>query len=106
MRKPVGVGFGERCANLAQQKENARLRLRAVAFHKGLQVEAVQQFHYVIENAVVGDAVIVKGHGVWRMERSRGLSLELEAAACSRYFLLGGAAERFTGNDLDSRHPC
>jgi hypothetical protein len=43
-----------------------------------LQIKPVQQFHHVIEGALVGDTEIVQRDGVRRAEQGGGLGLALE----------------------------
>src|SRR5262249_54003763 len=71
---------------------------------EGLEIETVQQFHNVIEAAVVGYAKIIQFNCVWGPHRCRRLGLPFETQA-QRLSLHIGTAEYFGPHQLDGRPP-
>src|SRR5690349_6824171 len=68
----------QRLANLAQNMRHARGMHGSETVHHGLQVDAVEQFHHVVEGAFFRLAEIVKRDGVRRTEAGGDLRLTLE----------------------------
>ena len=56
------VGLCERLTNLTKDMDHAFGRHRPVLFDARLQAEAVEEFHYVVESAVLGVTIVVHHH--------------------------------------------
>jgi hypothetical protein len=70
--------FGEGPAHLNEDRHHAAGRLRTVEPHEVLEIDAIEVFHRVVEDAVGRASVVVDGYGV-RMTQLRGqLHLPLE----------------------------
>ena len=92
------VRLGERAARLAQQVHDAARHDRAVELDQLAEVDAAQQLHRVVEDAV-GRAAVVVDRDRARVRQARG-QLHLALEARERALALGPGREQ-----LDRRRP-
>ena len=79
MHEAQRMGFVQRAADLLQNVDHARHRLRAVPLDERLQVDAVEILHRVVEHAFGRAAVVVDRHRVRIVELAGDLHFALEA---------------------------
>src|SRR5207249_147334 len=75
-REPVS--FLEGIARPTQEMDDTLWRLGAEALDQDFDIDTVEQFHGVIEKAVLGDSEIEQVYGVGGSQRRRGSRLLLE----------------------------
>ena len=76
--QPFGVGLAQGFADLPQEMNGPFRRQRPVIPDEFLQAQPRQQFHHVVERAVVGVAVVVDLDGVPVGQLGRGLHFALK----------------------------
>ena len=92
---PAAWASDERAAGLPQETDDAPRRQRPVEGHELLEVQAAQQLHGVIEDAVRRAAVVVDRDRA-RMRQARG-QLHLALEARERALALGAGREQLDG---------
>ena len=63
MHEPLCMGFSQRVTHLREHVNGAFDRHRAKPIDQRLEIEAVEQFHHVVERAL-GDPEVVELNGV------------------------------------------
>ena len=97
------VSLAKRVASLPEHMHGALGWKWTEPLYQGFEIEAVQEFHDVVERAVVRDAEVEELDGVWRTEQRCGLCLTLEAPQVFRAALGRSAAQRLGPDQLDRR---
>jgi hypothetical protein len=80
VHEAAGFGLRKRVAHLAEQVDRPLGRHGPVALHKPVEIEAVEQFHHIIESAIVGDAEVPELYGVRGTKLRRDLGFAFESA--------------------------
>jgi len=80
VNQSVAVGLGQRLAHLPEDINDPRGGKGPVLLDQRLQVAPFEQFHDVVEGAVVGGAEVIYADGVGRLQRRGRLGFALETA--------------------------
>ena len=94
----------KRGADLAEDVDDPLRRQRPVLPDQGVEIEAVEQLHHVIQPAVLGGAEVVELHGVRGFERGRGAGFALEAPH-EQLGIAGQRSQRLRADQLDRSRP-
>ena len=97
---PFGVRVLERGADLAQDVDDPLRRQRPVLSDQGVEIQAIEQLHHVVQPAVLGGAEVVELHRVRGLERGGRAGFALEAPEEQL-----GIARHLRTDELDRRRP-
>ena len=100
MHQPVAVRVLERGADLAQDVDDPLRGQRPVLPDQGIEIQAVEQLHHVVQPAVLGGAEVVELHRVRGLERGGSAGFPLEAPEEQL-----GIAGHLRSDELDRRRP-
>ena len=79
VHQSFAVSFVERTTDLQQQMDHSGLRLWSCLIHEGFQIDAIKEFHGVVEHTFRSASVIIDGNGVGIIQLAGDLHFTFEA---------------------------